>query len=49
MIHNFGQFLFKTRCPEIQNPDILRQYALEFLDKILNTDAILLYPPSQVK
>lgn len=52
-IHNFYRpfegFLLdvKTRA-EIQNVDVLRQFAMEFLDKILNTDAILLYPPSQI-
>lgn len=38
----------KTRCPEIANVEVLRPFAMEFLDKILNTDAILLYPPSQI-
>lgn len=53
-IHNFYRpfegFLLdvKTRCPEIANVEMLRHFALEFLDKILNTDAILLYPPSQI-
>jgi len=53
-VHNFYRpfegFLLdvKTRCPEIENVNVLRQYAMEFLDKILNTDAILLYPPSQI-
>jgi cyclin H len=53
-VHNFYRpyegFLLdvKTRCPEIQNIDILRGYACDFLDKILNTDGILLYPPSQI-
>jgi cyclin H len=40
--------LFKAHCPDIKNSDMLRQSAFEFLDKILNTDAILLYPPSQI-
>lgn len=39
---------FKAHYPELNNADILRQAAFDFLDKILNTDAILLYPPSQV-
>ena len=53
-IHNFYRpfegFLLdvKTRCPEVGNVDNLRPFAMEFLDKILNTDAILLYPPSQI-
>lgn len=53
-IHNFYRpfegFLLdvKTRCSEIQNVEVLRPFAMEFLDKILNTDAILLYPPSQI-
>lgn len=53
-VHNFYRpfegFLLdvKTRCSEIQNVDVLRHFAMEFLDKILNTDAILLYPPSQI-
>lgn len=53
-VHNFYRpfegFLLdvKTRCPEIANVDVLRHFAMEFLDKILNTDAILLYPPSQI-
>ncbi len=38
--------LFIPHCPDIKNYDMLRQSAFEFLDKILNTDAILLYPPS---
>lgn len=52
-VHNFYRpfegFLLdvKTRA-EIQNIDVLRQFAMEFLDKILNTDAILLFPPSQI-
>lgn len=41
-------FIPKTRYPQIENAEILRGHGLEFLDKILNTDAILLYPPSQV-
>jgi cyclin H len=53
-VHNFYRpfegFLLdvKTRCPEIQNVQVLRNFAMEFLDKILNTDAILLFPPSQI-
>ncbi len=53
-VHNFYRpfegFLLdvKTRCPEIQNVQVLRHFAMEFLDKILNTDAILLFPPSQI-
>ena len=53
-VHNFYRpfegFLIdvKTRCPEVGNVDVLRHFAMEFLDKILNTDAILLYPPSQI-
>jgi cyclin H len=53
-VHNFYRpfegFLLdvKTRCPEIANVDVLRHFGMEFLDKILNTDAILLYPPSQI-
>lgn len=53
-VHNFYRpfegFLLdvKTRCSEIQNVEVLRPFAMEFLDKILNTDAILLYPPSQI-
>lgn len=53
-IHNFYRpfegFLLdvKTRCAEIQNVQVLRHFAMEFLDKILNTDAILLFPPSQI-
>lgn len=52
-VHNFYRpfegFLLdvKTRAG-IQNIDILRQFSMDFLDKILNTDAILLYPPSQI-
>ena len=55
-IHNFYRpfegFLLdlRARCPELDpnNFDMLRSYGLEFLDKTLNTDAILLYPPSQI-
>lgn len=54
-VHNFyrpfeGIMLdVKTRYPEIADHlDSLRQVGLEFLDKILNTDAVLLYPPSQI-
>jgi len=41
-VHNFYRpfegFLLdvKTRCPEIANVDVLRHFAMEFLDKILN-------------
>ncbi len=38
----------KARCVDVQSTDILRQTANEFLDKTLNTDACLLYPPAQI-
>ncbi|CAF0715310.1 unnamed protein product [Brachionus calyciflorus] len=53
-VHNFYRpfegFLLdvKTRCPEIPNVEILRNFGMEFLDKILNTDAFFIYPPSQI-
>lgn len=53
-VHNFYRpfegFMLdvKTRCPEIPNVEILRNFGMEFLDKILNTDAFFLYPPSQI-
>lgn len=53
-VHNFYRpfegFLLdvKTRCSEVKNVEVLRPFAMEFLDKILNTDAVLLYPPSQI-
>ncbi len=53
-VHNFyrpfeGLILdLKARCSNITNTDILRQTANDFLDKTLNTDASLLYPPSQI-
>jgi len=47
-VHNCFLLDVKTRCPEIANVEVLRPFAMEFLDKILNTDAILLYPPSQI-
>ena len=53
-VHNFYRpfegFMLdvKTRCLEISNVDVLRQFGMDFLDKILNTDAVLLYPPSQI-
>jgi cyclin H len=53
-VHNFYRpfegFLLdvKTRCAEVSNVETLRSFAMDFLDKILNTDAILLFPPSQI-
>jgi cyclin H len=53
-VHNFYRpfegFMLdvKTRYLEISNVEVLRQYGMDFLDKILNTDAVLLYPPSQI-
>jgi cyclin H len=53
-VHNFYRpfegFMLdvKTRYLEIGEPNVLRKSGVEFLDKILNTDAILLYPPSQI-
>jgi cyclin H len=38
----------RTRCLEIANVEVLRQFGMDFLDKILNTDVTLLYPPAQI-
>lgn len=37
----------KTRC-QMQNPERLRPYIDEFLDKAFSTDAVLIYAPSQI-
>uniref|UniRef100_A0A8C5K3C9 Cyclin-H n=1 Tax=Jaculus jaculus TaxID=51337 RepID=A0A8C5K3C9_JACJA len=54
VVHNpyrpFEGFLIdiKTRYPMLENPEILRKTADDFLNRIALTDAYLLYTPSQI-
>ncbi|XP_073933242.1 cyclin-H isoform X3 [Castor canadensis] len=54
IVHNpyrpFEGFLIdiKTRYPMLENPEILRKTADDFLNRIALTDAYLLYTPSQI-
>ncbi|XP_008974612.1 cyclin-H isoform X1 [Pan paniscus] len=54
IVHNpyrpFEGFLIdlKTRYPILENPEILRKTADDFLNRIALTDAYLLYTPSQI-
>ncbi|XP_052587192.1 cyclin-H isoform X3 [Peromyscus californicus insignis] len=54
IVHNpyrpFEGFLIdiKTRYPMLENPEILRKTADDFLSRIALTDAYLLYTPSQI-
>ncbi|MBZ3889715.1 Cyclin-H [Sciurus carolinensis] len=54
IVHNpyrpFEGFLIdiKTRYPVLENPEILRKTADDFLNRIALTDAYLLYTPSQI-
>ncbi|XP_041093901.1 cyclin-H-like isoform X2 [Polyodon spathula] len=54
VIHNpyrpFEGFLIdlKTRYPALENPEVLRKAADEFLNRAAMTDAGLLFPPSQI-
>jgi len=38
----------KTRCPDFQDPERLRPYIDDFLDKIFLTDALFMFSPSQI-
>ena len=59
ILQNFGKlyyttvlifFIFlQTRYPHLNDPEKLRPYIDEFLEKVHLTDAILLYAPSQVR
>ncbi|XP_066474190.1 cyclin-H [Tiliqua scincoides] len=54
VVHNpyrpFEGFLIdmKTRYPSLENPEILRKTADDFLNRVALTDACLLYTPSQI-
>ncbi|XP_016065815.1 PREDICTED: cyclin-H isoform X5 [Miniopterus natalensis] len=54
IVHNpyrpFEGFLIdlKTRYPMLENPEILRKTADDFLNRVALTDAYLLYTPSQI-
>ncbi|NXT02961.1 CCNH protein, partial [Jacana jacana] len=54
IVHNpyrpFEGFLIdiKTRYPMLENPEILRKTADDFLNRLVLTDAHLLFPPSQI-
>ncbi|XP_059550139.1 cyclin-H isoform X7 [Myotis daubentonii] len=54
IVHNpyrpFEGFLIdlKTRYPVLENPEILRKTADDFLNRVALTDAYLLYTPSQI-
>lgn len=38
----------QTRYPSVDNPERLRPYIDEFLEKVFLTDSVLLYAPSQI-
>ncbi|XP_008936766.1 PREDICTED: cyclin-H, partial [Merops nubicus] len=54
IVHNpyrpFEGFLIdlKTRYPKLENPEVLRKTADDFLSRVALTDAYLLFPPSQI-
>lgn len=54
IVHNpyrpFEGFLIdlKTRYPMLENPEVLRKTADDFLNRVALTDAYLLYTPSQI-
>ncbi|NXK87305.1 CCNH protein, partial [Formicarius rufipectus] len=54
IVHNpyrpFEGFLIdlKTRYPVLENPEVLRKPADDFLNRVALTDAYLLFPPSQI-
>ncbi|XP_034941959.1 cyclin-H [Chelonus insularis] len=38
----------KTRCTSLENPERLRPYIDDFLERVFLTDSVLLYAPSQI-
>lgn len=38
----------KTRWPQLHDPERLRSHVEDFMDKVYQTDIILLYSPSQI-
>lgn len=39
---------FQTRYPMLENPEVLRKSADDFLSRVALTDAYLLFTPSQI-
>lgn len=48
LLNNYTDHTFQTRYPQLQDPERLRSGIDEFIDKVYQTDVVLLYSPSQI-